>query len=315
MAVSASTNFVITRDDVIQEALEQIGYLSVEESPTANDLTSCTRTLNMMVKAWQGRGLNIFRLKASALFLSKDTNDYTLGGSSSDRWGYAYGFTALNGAQAASATAMTVDSITGMVASDKIGIKLADGTMHWDVISGTPTGTTATLTTGLASAALDNAVVYFYTATTELPMRVIHMLHRNSGGTETPGHVWESYEYVSLPNKTSDGIALQGWFDRQQAAPVWHVWPQENVADSAHILYVQNQVDDFDSATDDADYPQEWYWALSLGLAKALIPKFGVPYTTAREITMQAEDALMEAEGFDRGETIMFQPNLRDISG
>jgi len=62
MATSGSIDFAATRDDIITEALEQLGALGEGESPNAAQLASCGRTLNMLVKAWQGEGLNLFAL-------------------------------------------------------------------------------------------------------------------------------------------------------------------------------------------------------------------------------------------------------------
>jgi len=55
MATSGSIDFATTRDDIITEALEQLGVLGEGESPSAAQLTSCSRTLNMMLKAWQAQ--------------------------------------------------------------------------------------------------------------------------------------------------------------------------------------------------------------------------------------------------------------------
>jgi hypothetical protein len=299
MATSGSFDFVVNRDDIIREALEQAGVISAEESISSNDLTSCSRTLNMMVKAWQGRSINIFTLQRAALFLEKNKSDYTIGRGASDKFGYAYGFTALDGAVASSGTSLTVDSITGINNGDEIGIKLSDGTMHWDVVNGAPSGTTVTITTGLASAASDNAVVYFYTATDARPLRIQYMLHRTPDGTETPGRVLKQLEYIEYPNKTVNGTPLQGWYDRRVDGGIWKIWPETDQVDEAHILYVHRQAEDFDAASDDADYPQEAYWCLAINLAKCLIPKYGVPRETAMEIRELAREALFDFESFD----------------
>jgi hypothetical protein len=72
MAVSASIDFAATRDDIITEALEQLGVLGEGESPSANQLTSSSRTLNMMLKSWQATETNLFAIERTYLFLQKD---------------------------------------------------------------------------------------------------------------------------------------------------------------------------------------------------------------------------------------------------
>lgn len=78
MTTSGSIDFVVNRDDIITEALELLGVLGEGQSPTANQLTSCAMTLNMMVKYWQSQGLNIYALANQTVDLVADTASYTL---------------------------------------------------------------------------------------------------------------------------------------------------------------------------------------------------------------------------------------------
>ena len=63
MATSGSFDFVVNRDDLIEEALQQCGKLGDHESPTSDQLTSCSRTLNMLIKAWNAEGLKLWANK------------------------------------------------------------------------------------------------------------------------------------------------------------------------------------------------------------------------------------------------------------
>ena len=60
MATSGSIDFSLTRDDIITEALEQLGVLGSGETANTDDVVSASRTLNMMTKAWQADGLTLF---------------------------------------------------------------------------------------------------------------------------------------------------------------------------------------------------------------------------------------------------------------
>jgi hypothetical protein len=312
MTTSGSVDFTVTRDDIIQEALEILTAVSAEQTPAANDVTSLARTLNMMVKSWQGRGRNIFTLKQSALFLEKAKNDYTIGGASQDKYAYTYGFTAINGALASGVSSIVVDDATDISDTQAIGIKQSDDTMHWTTVSGAPAGNTVTIADVTTASVADDAVVYFYTAATDVPLRVEYLIHRSAAGTETPGHVWKELEYITIPTKTSDGQTLQGWYDRHVETATMRVWPQSDVSDAVLLLWVHRTAEDFDAAGDNPDFPKEWYWALATNLARRCITKFGTPPRLAAEIKHLAAEALFDAEAFDSEESIELQP---DTSG
>ena len=70
----------------------------------------------------------------------------------------------------------------------------------------------------------------------------------------------------------------------------------------------ERRIDDFDTATDDADFPQEWHMPLTLNLAVALAPKYGVPPAQYQMLAQQAAYWKEVAEGFDRECTVWFQP-------
>lgn len=78
MATSGSTNFNLTRNDAIQEALELIGVLAAGETAPAADITSAARSLNMMLKTWQADGLHLWRQTEGSLTLVSGTQSYTM---------------------------------------------------------------------------------------------------------------------------------------------------------------------------------------------------------------------------------------------
>ena len=80
---------------------------------------------------------------------------------------------------------------------------------------------------------------------------------------------------------------------------VFHLFPvPSTVEQSANtIKYVcQIPFEDFDASTDNPDFPQEWYDALTYGLATRLAPEYGVPATDRKmlwqEMTIIKQDAL-----------------------
>ncbi len=57
-STSGVTNtLTVTRDDMITSAMEELRVIPAGGTPTASDITSCARRLNMMLKRWQIGGL------------------------------------------------------------------------------------------------------------------------------------------------------------------------------------------------------------------------------------------------------------------
>jgi hypothetical protein len=76
---SGSSNYSLTRNDIIQEALELIGVVAAEESPAAADVATADRSLNMMVKGWMAKGINLWRQTEGSLSVTAATASFTMG--------------------------------------------------------------------------------------------------------------------------------------------------------------------------------------------------------------------------------------------
>jgi hypothetical protein len=64
-------------------------------------------------------------------------------------------------------------------------------------------------------------------------------------------------------------------------------------------MFGQRTIEDFDSGTDNPDFPQEWYLPLALNLAVLIAPKFGLPRTEYMELQEQADKWYEIAKEFD----------------
>lgn len=79
MTTSNSTDFSITRDNIIKGALRLVGALGVGEDPTTAQITESSETLNLMVKAWQADGMPLWARTSYTLPLTLGTKSYTIG--------------------------------------------------------------------------------------------------------------------------------------------------------------------------------------------------------------------------------------------
>ena len=74
MAVSGTYNFNLDIDEVIQEASEMIGG----ESTLANEAASARRSINLMLKDWQNRGVLLWSTSTSSFTLTTSVTSYDL---------------------------------------------------------------------------------------------------------------------------------------------------------------------------------------------------------------------------------------------
>lgn len=61
MALSGSTNYLTTRDDIIKRALRIIGALGQGETPQTTAVTEAAQALNDVFKEWQSDGLHMWK--------------------------------------------------------------------------------------------------------------------------------------------------------------------------------------------------------------------------------------------------------------
>lgn len=208
MALSGSTNFTLDRDTIITDALIITGVLAEGETPSANQITSVGRTLNMIAKAWQSHGLNLWkRTTAQLTGLSAGTSSYVVGTGGT------------NGI-----TERPYEILKAWRRQD-------------------PTGTPV-----------------------DIPIRIV-----------------SRDEYDSLPDKSQSGTIILIYYDRQRDSGtvtstskiyVWHTH-ETSSTDQLWLTYVR-PIQDFDAATDEPDFPQDAYLALTYAVALGICPKYGI---------------------------------------
>lgn len=157
-----------------------------------------------------------------------------------------------------------------------------------------------------------------YTLTTPKPLKVIQAWYRNvTSNVDVPMRVITRDEYNRLGNKSSAGTPIQVYYEPRRDDGILHVFPTPSATDAAnisiHIVY-QAPFDDFDQAADTPDFPQEWYDAVTYGLATRLAPEYGLPIpdrkTLWQEMSIIKQDALNF--GLEEG-SIYFQVDRRSL--
>jgi len=79
MATSGSTDFSVSRDDIIKRALRIIGVVAQGETPTTNQTTEAAVALNGLVKAWEADGMPLWAIKSFSIPLTAGAATYQIG--------------------------------------------------------------------------------------------------------------------------------------------------------------------------------------------------------------------------------------------
>lgn len=326
MATSNSVDLTATGADIINEALELCGVLEDGGSASTTENSSAQRTLNYMCKAWQQRGTHLYKLKKAYLFVEKDISVYTVNTGATgaehyteeDPWA---NHTTLATAAAASDPTITLTAASTAADSDVILFKLSDGNLHQDTISSGGGTTTITLGTGLpsTSGAANGTTVYWYTAKAAMPKTidlaawVTKPESTQLAASETPIEIVTRKEFFELNTKGTDGRPSILFYDASRSTGQIHLWPQPDDVEGYVKFWVERKIQDFDAVggTDNADYPSEWFMALSLGLAVNLCPKYGVPKDMFNEIYQLYQEARFDAESGETEHEMFIQPDVR----
>jgi hypothetical protein len=319
MARSASYDFNLNRDAVINGAFRQIGVLGESQTASSTRINQASQQLNLLVDMWEYMGVGLWLNKEVVLFPQKDTVLYDFGptgiSSGSDYACLASEFAKTEIATAAVATdlTITVDSDDDFTNGDYIGIETSNGDIHWTTINGIPAADVITITTALDYAAAVDNHVYGFTTVVQRPLEVIRAYRRNLYGTDpidTPIEIVSIDEYMGQTNKHSEGPVTTLAYDMQLDDIKIYLWPEPTDMKEVIRMWVKWPIQDFDATADDWDFPRGWGNALKLNLAVQLAPEYG--RKVSPELAANAQMAFSMAAGSDRElASIQITPDIR----
>lgn len=278
MATSGTTTFTQTRNEIILAALQTIGVYGIGRTVSSEDLTLCEIALNMMVKAWATEGLHLWAKEEAVLFVVPGQPSYVLGSTAKGCKLSDLTTTQLSGAHVTASTVLTMDSTSGIIATDTIGIVLSDKTIHWTTVSAVGSTTSLTIASGLASAADDDALVYSYTTALEQPLRVLDCRIRSDIGTSQTDLIVSpsSYQdYFRIVNKNTTNSPNQYCLVPGISSSTMYLWPAPSDGSERICYTYERRLEDLNEASETFDFPPEWLEALKYQLAVRLCRPFG----------------------------------------
>lgn len=332
MAVSGTITYRTNCNEIIKGSLRLIGGYDFENTsgPTANQLLLGREALNLMVKQWGAIGLQLWERRYAVIFPQYNQSVFSLGspGPAGDHACYTTpldvaGFvqTTLSSAASSGATTISVDSVSSsftvgtaavtMTNGYYIGIELDDGTLQWTTINGAPSGTTVTLTAALTDDAASGNVVYCYQTKLIRPLQITDAFVRNVGGNDTPVTMISRDIYNRFGQKTqTNSVPSQLYYDNQANTGYVYLYPGFQQVDQVLYIEIQKPIDDFTSAADDYDLPQEWGGVLKYNLAVALAPEYEVSDTKFKQLKYLADESMTLVKNWDQEtESVFLQPN------
>lgn len=326
MTTSGSIDFTLNRNQLILAAFRKVGAFATGETPDADSINDAAIALNALVKHWETSGLHLWTETEGTLWLQPDQYQYALGPTSTDHatLSSAYSQTTLTSDAANGATTIVVAATTGFAAGVNVGVMLDDGSIEWHTESGAPAGSTITLTTGLGDSAASGNLVWVYATADQAqrPLRIVaaRTVYWNSSASsqiENPTNPMLSrLDYRALPNKSTNGVPTQTFYDPQLGNGQFYVWPspQNSLYGIRYTFY--RAIEDFDAAANTPDLPQEWLLALTWNLAYEIAPEYDCPPKRYAMIEQRALRALDDVRGWDREpESILAGPALHQRSG
>lgn len=285
MATSGSINFTETSADIVTHSMILLGALHPEEVIATSTQNYAIEVLNKMIKAWVGKGINLWALDRAALIFDNDVVKYVFHNKAGTGGTVAAGIkesglvqTTLSAAEAAAQTVLSVTSSTGMTAADKVIIEQDDGSRHESTIASVDSATQITIDDALAAGSASGSFVYAYTLTTDEikhPERILNVRLYNEDGNEIPMRKLSRQEYMNLSDKATEGSPYAYYFDKQLDNPTMYVYTEpSDLRESLRFDYLRT-IEDIDSTTDNFFYPDEWLEAITYNLAVRLAPAFG----------------------------------------
>ena len=145
---------------------------------------------------------------------------------------------------------------------------------------------------------------------TPRPYRIVSMRYRNASGIDLPMEEMTRQEYYDLPQKSSNGIPTQWYFDPQRGTSSVYVWQSlaSVTTESLRVTY-QRRYEDIDDVSNDIDIPQEHLSTVGYNLAARLADDYGRKGEHITRVIQRALKLEQDMRDADRPEFIEFVPD------
>ena len=301
MATSGSWDYSRTGTQLVQAAFENLGVYIPGGTISSADSALALMRLNHIAKQWSGDadgfpGMHLVHRQRVTLFLAEGQQTYLVGPASSDaRATTRYGRTTIDAAEAVGQTVISVTATSDTTtepgttitatASDIVGVEQNDGTIFWSTVSSISAGDTITIGTGLDVAAAVGNYVWYFTSRAQRFVTIESAVLRNENFNDTPLTVYTDVrEYdEGVSDKYADGQPSAILVEPLRITTRVTLNSQPTDVTDTIVMTVQYPAEDYDAASNDIAFPQEYLRALEWELAFALAPAYGSVWTPVME--------------------------------
>jgi len=145
------------------------------------------------------------------------------------------------------------------------------------------------------------------------PLRILKIMRKDTSDNEVEVFKLTQDEYKEQTPKTTSGVPVNYYYDPQLTNGSLYIWPSPGTADAAEytleVLY-HKPTDDMDNATDDFEFPQEWFETIKYGLAIRLAPIYGLPLDERKQLYYEFRPMKNKLEEWDTSDgSVYFQPD------
>lgn len=311
MATSGEHILSVNAQQIVKSALSKLGHQDAAQNIDGHDWEDSLLMLNMMIKMWEADDLHVWKMEDIILFLEKDKHEYSLG-PAGDHATLTKIQTAIKTAASENDTSIDVDATASFSASDNIGVKVDDGSMHWTTVSSITDSDTLVLAAGLDDdAAVDN-VVYGYTNKIERPLRLFSAERVEPTGWDVPLQVVSRDYYYSLGSKATSGYPSTLYYNPTLDNGTLYVFNPPTSAGDYLRLHMQYPIEIFENVGDTCDLPSQFFLAMVFNLAVILSADFPVDDSTLSNVKSQAAIWYDKASSYDvENRSLFIEPNYR----
>ena len=243
MAYSGTRNFILVTNEIIKEAAERAGIIDEEDDLTPAQYISYRRTLNILVSAWQAKGIYLWtvvwdqlQLTASSVALSGGADYECIRNHTSD-----------------------ADTEPG------VGTNWQS---YWKLLTTTAGGAWVTATD------------YTSICNVSIPIDTldVNKMFIRVDGNDSEVKEFTRHDYFNKTDKYTNTTAtpINYWLDKHiEVASEVFLYPYPNDADAVLHYGRVKRLQDFEGSTDNPDFPVKYYEALITDLTYKLSHKGG----------------------------------------
>lgn len=157
----------------------------------------------------------------------------------------------------------------------------------------------------IATQSLTLTTAASYTLDPIRPARILNARYK-ANSIELPMIELGRQEYDELPTKDTTGVPTQFYYDKQNEASLFYIWPVMSAVTTETIeITYEREFEDIASANDIIDIAFEWQNAVILNLALSLAHTFGEA-DKRMAIRADAKEAFDSAMGNDAEDSVYF---------